>query len=66
MIHHTRANTYAFKKGTKNLTLQPLKEEATSSSKASKVTSFLTGQRFETESKELGVIYALIGRMMIA
>lgn len=40
MIHHTRVNTYAFKKVTKNLTLQPLKEEATSSSKASKVTGF--------------------------
>lgn len=66
MIHHTRANTYAFKKGTKTSTLRPLKEEATSSSKMSKLTGFLIGQRFETESKELGVIYALIGRMMIA
>lgn len=37
-----------------------------SSSKASKVTGFLTSQRFETESKELEVIYALIERMMTA
>ncbi|KAH7567997.1 hypothetical protein JRO89_XS07G0210700 [Xanthoceras sorbifolium] len=60
VVHHTRANTYTLKRGTKTLILQPMKEERIAINKNSKVSRFLTGHQFEEESREIGVIYALV------
>ncbi|KAL5777402.1 hypothetical protein ACOSP7_010328 [Xanthoceras sorbifolium] len=42
MVYHTRANTYTFKRGTKTLILQPMKEEQIAINKNNNVSGFLT------------------------
>jgi hypothetical protein len=60
MIHRTRANAYSFQRGNKNYTLHPLREVDTSSSKHDEVNGFLTAAKFEAESQDKGVTYALV------
>ncbi|CAL8155920.1 unnamed protein product [Prunus armeniaca] len=61
MIHYTKANTYVFHQDGKKLSLQPLKE-VNNNPKVTKVSGFLTGHNFEQESKEMGIMYALVAK----
>ena len=67
MDHHTKPNTYSFLSGNKNFTLHPLKKvgtiAATSFSKCSKISGLLSAEDFKAESRELGVVHALIGKV---
>lgn len=60
MIHLTQANTYLFHKDAKKLTLQPFKEELINTLKAVKTNNLLICHKFELESQDMGVVFALV------
>lgn len=64
MIQYARPNTYLFQRGNKNYTLHPLREEASNTPKETKIIGLLTTEKFEVVSKELGIMYALVAKIL--
>ncbi|KAF2317173.1 hypothetical protein GH714_014286 [Hevea brasiliensis] len=67
MIHKTKPNTYSFYKDNKRDTLYTLKKKAkqlaTKSSTTSTMNGYLSAKKFEVESSEIGVMYALVNKV---
>ncbi|KAJ0078182.1 hypothetical protein Patl1_36917 [Pistacia atlantica] len=68
MDHKTKPNTYSFYKDNKRYTLYHLKEKAkqlaTKSSTTSKTTRYLSVEKFNAEHGEMGIMYALINKIV--
>ncbi|KAJ0010947.1 hypothetical protein Pint_32911 [Pistacia integerrima] len=68
MDHKTKPNTYSFYKDNKRYTLYHLKEKAkqlaTKSSTTSKITGYLSVEKFNAEHGEMGIMYALINKIV--
>jgi len=64
--HRAKPNIYSFYKGNK-YTLHPLKEdlgEASHCSKIGKIKGVFSAAKFEEDSKEMGVMYALVNKVV--
>ncbi|GAV81120.1 hypothetical protein CFOL_v3_24579, partial [Cephalotus follicularis] len=68
MVQCTKPNTYSFQRAKKTYTLHPLKEEISKPHNESSVNGFLINKvaagKFEVKSKEVGVMYALVGNIV--
>ncbi|XP_019081488.1 uncharacterized protein LOC109124167 [Vitis vinifera] len=61
-VHHDDKNTYSFYLGKNNFVLKSMRDQVAAKKEVKSSTSFLNVSDFVEESKEVGIIYALVGK----
>ena len=61
-VHHDDKNTYSFYFGKNNFVLKSMRDQVAAKKEVKSSTSFLNVSDFVEESKEVGIIYALVGK----
>ena len=61
-VHHDDKNTYSFYLGKNKFVLKSMRDQVAAKIEVKSSTSFLNVSDFVEESKEVGIIYALVGK----